>query len=195
MKLLSECYHENFLLRLYADKNTEFAVNLSNYNNLPLCFAWFASILMSKLLTNKVYFSEVNEMLNRSQVHTEYFQESYIHGFIYKKSQVFGKWERRFIIINKQGLYSFKDQNEVKPSFTIKAEDMKYMWTRFDIEMGDLIIKVKYGSSKTEFAIPIVNFMERRSNWLFAFYRMIIERFSPWIQAETRQKSPEKLNL
>mgnify|MGYP000866549187 FL=1 len=194
MKLLSECYHENFIFRLYSSKNTEFACNLSNYNNLPLCFAWFASIMMSKLLTNNVYFSELGAIPERSQLHSEFFKDDYIHGFIYKKSQVLGKWDRRFVIINKRGLYSFKDQNEIKPTFSINAEDMKYMWTRFDIEMGDLVIKVKYGSSKTEFAIPIINFMERKNNWLFAFYRLIIERFSPWIQAESRQ-SPEKLRL
>jgi len=128
--------------------------------------------------------SEFNAIQDRSQVHAEYLKDDFIHGFIYKKSQVIGKWERRFIIINKRGLFSFKDQNQVKPSFTIPAEEVKYMWTRFDIEMGDLIIKVKFGSTKTEFAIPIINFMERRNNWLFAFYRLIID--SRWIQAESR---------
>jgi hypothetical protein len=47
--------------------------------------------------------------------------------------------------------------------------------------MGDLIVKIMFGSTKTEFAIPIVNFMERKHNWLFAMYRLIIERFNPLI--------------
>jgi hypothetical protein len=54
------------------------------------------------------------------------------------------------------------------------------------MELGDLIIKIKFGSTKTEFAIPIVNFLARKNNWLFAFYRMMIDRFSPWIQAEKK---------
>lgn len=195
MKILSDCYHENFIFRLYASKNTDFACNLSNHNNLPLCFAWYASILLMKLISKNIFFSELAyEVRDRSQVHSEFFNDDYIHGFIYKKSQIFGKWERRFVIINRSGLYSFKDQTEIKPSFSIKAEDMKYMWTRFDVEMGDLVIKVMYGSTKTEFAIPITNFMERKHNWLLAFYRLMIDRFSPWMQAEKRQ-SPEKLRL
>ena len=111
MKLLSGCCRENFIFRLYGSKINEFSCNLSNYNNLPLCFAWYASILMTKLLTMNVYMSQISYQQDRLQLHNEYFRDDYIHGFISKKSQILGKWERRFIIINKRGLYSFKDQN------------------------------------------------------------------------------------
>jgi hypothetical protein len=37
---------------------------------------------------------------------------SFIHGRLNKKSQVLGKWEERFIVINREGIYSYKKFNE-----------------------------------------------------------------------------------
>ena len=36
---------------------------------------------------------------------------AYIYGKLNKKSQVLGKWGERFIVINKEGLYSYKRFN------------------------------------------------------------------------------------
>lgn len=99
---------------------------------------------------------------------------------MHKKSQFLGKWERRYIIINKVGLYSFKDITDPEPSFVIYGTSIKYIWTRFEVELRDLIVKVKHGNSQTEFAIPIVNFLEAKNNWLYALYRLMLERFHPW---------------
>lgn len=40
-----------------------------------------------------------------------------------------------------------------------------------------LIIKVKHGGMKTEFAIPVLDFClnEDPANWLFSFYRLLME--------------------
>lgn len=104
--------------------------------------------MMCKLIQMKSYFSEIG-FQDRLPHLAEFYQDDYIHGHIYKKAQFFNRWDRRFIIINKKGLFSFKDHNDTKPSFIIKAEDVKDVWTRFHIEMGDLVVKIMHGSTKT----------------------------------------------
>lgn len=52
---------------------------------------------------------------------------------------------------------------------------MKYIWSRLELESGFLVLKIKHGFAKTEFAIPVNNFACRGcKNWLFDFYRMLI---------------------
>ena len=95
---------------------------------------------------------------------------------IFKRSQHLKKWEARFITINPEGLFSYKSANE-PPSFSIKAINAKYIWTRFDIHNQQLVIKIKHGIDQTEFAIPITNYCRKSMhNWLYGFYRMIMER-------------------
>lgn len=73
-------------------------------------------------------------------------------------------------------MFSFKNPGE-NYSFSIKAENAKYIWTRFDMHNNNLVIKIKHGLEKTEFAIPIVNYCQKgKDNWLYAFYRMIMAK-------------------
>lgn len=95
---------------------------------------------------------------------------------MYKRSQHLKKWEARYIVINHEGLFSYKNPGE-NYSFSIKAASTKYIWTRFEIFNEQLIIKIKHGLEQTEFAIPIVNYCRKSTNnWLFSFYRMVMER-------------------
>ena len=55
---------------------------------------------------------------------------SLIYGKINKKSQVLGNWEERFILINKEGIFSYKKFNQ-KHSMFIAAGSINEMWTRF----------------------------------------------------------------
>jgi hypothetical protein len=57
---------------------------------------------------------------------------SFIYGRLNKKSQVLGKWEERFIVINKEGIYSYKKFHE-KHTIHIAVGSIKEMWTRLDI--------------------------------------------------------------
>ena len=51
---------------------------------------------------------------------------------------------------------------------------MKYIDVQFDFIHEFLVIKVKHGLNKTEFGIPVVDFLNKgASNWLFEFFRMI----------------------
>ena len=38
-------------------------------------------------------------------------KNAFIYGKIYKKSQVLGKWDERFVVINKDGIFSYKSFN------------------------------------------------------------------------------------
>ena len=100
----------------------------------------------------------------------------FCQGMIFKRSQHLKRWESRYIAINPEGLFSYKSPNE-SSSFSIKAVNAKYIWTRFDIHNQHLVIKIKHGLERTEFGIPINNYCRKStSNWLFGFYRMIMER-------------------
>ena len=46
------------------------------------------------------------------------------------------------------------------------------IWTRFELQDGLLVIKTMYGSKKTEFGLPMMDFVCQK-NWLFHFYRML----------------------
>lgn len=100
-----------------------------------------------------------------------------IFGKLNKKSQVIGKWEERFIVINKEGLFSYKKFNE-KHSWSIASGTIKEIWTRFEIQDNLLIVKVHHGSKKTEFGFPLADFVNC-SNWLFHFYCMMGKKW--WI--------------
>ncbi len=101
---------------------------------------------------------------------------AFCKGFIYKKSQFLGNWELRFVVMNDEGLFYFKNPTD-NHSFSIKANSAKYLWTRFDIVNDRLVIKIKHGMEQTEFGIPVINYcIKNPQNWLYAFYRIIMER-------------------
>lgn len=89
-----------------------------------------------------------------------------------------GNWESRFIVIKADGIYSYVDNKTAKPhTFEIQAETIKYIWTRFNFHEGFLIVKVKHGITKTEFAIPVTCFSVRDSrNWLYSIYRVLPQK-------------------
>lgn len=58
---------------------------------------------------------------------------AFIHGKIYKKSQHKAKWEKRYVIINETGLYSYKQEKDEDFSYEISGKSIKYMWTWFTI--------------------------------------------------------------
>jgi hypothetical protein len=51
-------------------------------------------------------------------------KNSYNFGKIYKKSSLFGIWEERLIVINKEGIYAYKKFNE-KHSMFLNAQNLK----------------------------------------------------------------------
>ena len=57
---------------------------------------------------------------------------SWIYGNIYKKSQIMGKWVKRFIVVKHNGIFSYKNPHlPENPSFSIHQKSIKYIWTRF----------------------------------------------------------------
>lgn len=58
-------------------------------------------------------------------------KDSYIDGKIYKKSQHLKEWNERYVVVQKDGIFSFKTGTETNFSFQIEKSSIKYMWTRF----------------------------------------------------------------
>jgi hypothetical protein len=109
---------------------------------------------------------EVPEYLKRSAL---------VFGNIFKKSQILGNWETRFVSISDKEIGSSKRPNE-KPSMVIAADSISELWTRFEIENNNMLnIKIMYAGKKTEFGIPLSNFTDEY-NWLYFFYTIIKAR-------------------
>lgn len=142
---------------------------------LPMHFYIFAKILCEKLALMGIDAKEPN-IQQPPGIPEAIIVNSSIYGKILKKSQMLGKWEERFIVINKEGIYSYKKFNE-KHSMYIPNGQIREIWTRFEIIENMLIVKMEYGGTKTEFGIPITNFLSptAKHNWLWEFYRKSVK--------------------
>lgn len=97
-------------------------------------------------------------------------------GVIYKCSKYRKKWEKRFILINNEGLFSYKSPKE-NYTVSIPSASVEELWTNFELFGSHLVIKLRHKGDKTEFAIPVIDYClkEECLNWLFAFYRLLME--------------------
>ena len=91
-----------------------------------------------------------------------------IEGRIFKKSEVLGDWELRFVKINRLGLRSSKALNS---AVSLEILGTKEIWTRFEeIKGGNfLVVKLWYGIIKEEFAVPVKNCL----SWLYHFLHLL----------------------
>ena len=114
----------------------------SSKKELPDHYSWFAKIINAKLMS-------INIDLSKPFCHDKYTFESnlpnlLIKGKIYKKSQHLGNWCLRYVAINNEALYSYRDPKH-SPTLIIKNSKVRGIWTRFDIHNGYLIIKMRHG--------------------------------------------------
>ena len=77
-----------------------------------------------------------------------------------------GKWEKRFVRIDFEGLRSFKNGNS-KPSVVVK--ETGELWTRFDLMNLFVVVKLKHSGLKMEFGIPV----EEAVLWMRGFYSLV----------------------
>ena len=141
---------------------------------LPLQYAWFAKIINAKLC--HLGFDLEKPLGPEPSLSNMGLEGALCKGLLLKRSRYLKKWQTRFIIITPEGLFSYRNPNEPF-SFSLKSIHVKYIWSRFDIENGCLVIKIMHGMEKTEFAIPIMNYcIKSERNWLWAFYRLLMER-------------------
>lgn len=68
------------------------------------------------------------------------------------------------------GLAIYKDGKE-KASLVLVQGCVKEIWTRFEFERENLIVKFLNGSSKVELSVPVENFLSRE-NWLYQLYAL-----------------------
>ncbi len=74
---------------------------------VPAAYHIFAKLISQKLIREKNNSTwEKSEHVLKSTT-----EDSFIYGNILKKSQVLGNWETRFVVIKKDGIYSYKDCN------------------------------------------------------------------------------------
>lgn len=92
-----------------------------------------------------------------------------MEGELLKKSQFFGKWAARKIVITDR-IESFRCAK-----CTFEMKNIREIWTRFDVVENCLVLKVRHGLEKTELALPIVNYPARfcKNNWMYRIYRLL----------------------
>lgn len=119
--------------------------------------------------------NKISDWDKTKHIETSIMLDSYIFGQILKKSQHLKIWKQRYVVIKKEGIYSYRSHNrEQNHSFFIPRANIKYIWTRLDFIHKFLVLKVKHGIYQTEFAIPISKYSCRNcKNWLYEFCRML----------------------
>jgi hypothetical protein len=138
--------------------------------NFPLHYCWLAKLITEKLCLKGFDLAQPYVPAKPPSFVTA--KNAIFDGILYKKSQVLGKWELRYVAITPSGVTSFKNQASGE-TFSIKKESITELWTRFDIYEKMLVVKIQH-SKKTEFGIPIVNFCGQwENNWLWAFYKLV----------------------
>jgi hypothetical protein len=114
---------------------------------LPLAYCLFAKLIDKKVQLLGHFPQEEDKIESINSLATN---DSYIYGNIMKRSQTIGKWEQRFVVIKKNGIFSYRNSCiKESYSFHISNDSIKYLWTRFDFVSNSLIIKVKHGVTKT----------------------------------------------
>lgn len=90
---------------------------------MPLNYFIFAFVIQQKLINmgKKLYKCSGP---NVPGIPETLVKNSYNYGKIFKKSQILGKWEERLIVINRDGIFSYKKFNE-KHSMFIAGNSVK----------------------------------------------------------------------
>jgi hypothetical protein len=95
--------HFNFPLFLGVDLTRQIY-------ELPEHYIWFAKIINSKLVRQGHDLKKLTEEI-RQRKPIGPNDGSIIQGEIYKRSQYKRKWEKRHVVINTEGLFSYKTKN------------------------------------------------------------------------------------
>ena len=99
---------------------------------MPFAYLTFAKIIKERLAVAGFSLKDKPQETSPG-VPDNLIKSAYIFGKIYKKSQVLGKWQERFVVINRDGLFSYKGFNE-KYSIHIQDKTIRELWTRFDLQ-------------------------------------------------------------
>lgn len=87
-----------------------------------------------------------------------------------RKNSFFGGWEEQIAVVSSHGLAVYKEGKE-KATLALVHGNVKEIWTRFEFERDNLILKFLNGSSKVELSVPVENFLSR-DNWLYQLYAL-----------------------
>jgi hypothetical protein len=87
-----------------------------------------------------------------------------------RKNSFFGGWEEQIAVASSSGLAIYKEGKE-KPTLSVPQGSIREIWTRFQFERDNLVLKFLNGSSKVELSVPVENFLTR-DNWLYQLYAL-----------------------
>ena len=73
----------------------------------PLHYFWYAKIISSKL--TEMGYDMTNPYITEAKDYETPIASFFCRGFLYKRSQFLKRWELRYVIINENGLFSFKN--------------------------------------------------------------------------------------
>ena len=116
--------------------------------------------------TMKIMWAKIAKINRYSDLYAPF--NGQIEGYVMKKSQFVGKWEKRFIRINYEGLKSYRNLNK---SPTMVVGETGELWTRFEYINGGhfMVVKIKHSGIKIEIGIPT----QSAVIWMKAFYSLL----------------------
>lgn len=91
-----------------------------------------------------------------------------VEGRIFKRAEIMGKWQQRYVKIDGGGLKSYKNPNY---THSLHIRNTQQLWSRFELINGGqyMVVKLKFNGIKYEFGIPKQNLIQ----WLLGFYSLL----------------------
>jgi hypothetical protein len=114
----------------------------------------FLKIIRIKLQSKEIKWQPVERKTPIQDYSLEQREGAVAFDLIFKKSQIIGAWEERFVIIKPDGLYSYRSLKS-KPTMFISLKEVKEVQTQFEIYKDLLVVKLVYNTTKTDFGLQM----------------------------------------
>lgn len=131
-----------------------------------MCLDWYYFIF-AKIVQMKMQMMGKKAINDRCDLGQSLMKGAQIAGKI-RKSSFFGSWDEKMAVVNSSGLVIYKSGEKIDTIVGYGA--VRQIWTRFDFEGDNLVIKFLTGS-KIQLGIAVGNFLSR-DNWLFHLYNL-----------------------
>jgi hypothetical protein len=105
----------------------------------------------------------------RAGIKEDILREARLAGKV-RKSSFFGGWEEKIAVVGNDGLALYKAGKD-KAGLMVAVGSVRELWTRFEFERENLVVKFESGSSKVELSLPCEDFLNRE-NWLYQLYAL-----------------------
>lgn len=130
----------------------------------------FLRVVRAKLQAKEVKLQPVERKTAVQEYSAEQREGAACFDRIFKKSQIIGTWEERFVVIKPDGLYSYRSLKS-KPTMFISLKEMKELQTQFEIYKDLLVVKLVYNTTRTDFGLPL----DPQLDWVGHFANLIVQ--------------------